>query len=381
MISRDIGIIGYGSAVYHKAPKKSALGYAAEAIRNAITKAGILPAQIDGLVVDGSIGGDTAVSAAEYLGLTLNWTYKSSAAGAGTIMSVVNSVRAVDAGLAKVVVCVGAGAQDIQSFKGRIANYTRAITDYLAPHGYGGPPGMHALIQKKHMRVDGTTSEQLGRIAVDQRLNAGRNEAALLRKPLSIDDYLSAKLIADPLRLFDCVMPCSGAEAVVVAPVDSVGGGKAVRIRSACERHNHQPDEISPISGGWVEFQERLFSAASCSHDDLNFMQCYDDFPIIAALQIEDLGFCAKGEIGRFLQTHRLTHDGNFPLNTGGGQLSCGQAGGGAGLLSIVEAVRQLFGEGGKRQVARAKRGLVSGYGFISYGHGLSATAAILEQA
>jgi acetyl-CoA acetyltransferase len=107
-------------------------------------------------------------------------------------------------------------------------------------------------------------------------------------------------------------------------------------------------------------------------------MQCYDDFPIVAALQIEDLGFCAKGEIGRFLETHRLTHDGSFPLNTGGGQLSCGQAGSGAALMGLVEAVRQLRREAGGRQVANARCGIVSGYGMISYGHGLSASALIL---
>jgi hypothetical protein len=175
-------------------------------------------------------------------------------------------------------------------------------------------------------------------------------------------------------------MPCSGAEAIVVGPLDRVPAGKRVRLLAARECHNHPMGEIAPVRGGWEVLRGPLFEEAGRAHDDMNFMQCYDDFPIVAALQIEDLGFCAKGEVGRFLERHTMTHDGSFPFNTGGGQLSCGQAGGGAGLLSLVEATRQLRSEGGARQVANARCGIVSGYGMISYGHGLSASAIIVER-
>lgn len=379
MVSREVGIIGYGGAAYDKKPRQTLFGYIAEAARNALADAGVRKDEIDGLAVDAALGGDTAVSTAEYLGLSLSWAYKSTAAGAGPIMSVTNAVRTVDAGIANYVICVGAGAQDIAAFKKRIAQFTHAVSDYLAPHGYGGPPGMHAIIQKKHMERYGTTREQLGRIAVDQRANASHNEAALLRKPLSLDEYLNAKVIAEPLRLYDCVMPCSGAEAVVIGPLDRAGG-RGVRLLSARERHNHPLGEIAPLCGGWEFFRDQLFEEAGCGPRDMHFMNCYDDFPIMAAMQIEDLGFCPKGEVGRFLDENRLTHDGSFPFNTGGGQLSCGQAGGASGLLSIVEATRQLRGEGGERQVPQAARGIVSGYGMISYGHGLSASAVILEK-
>ena len=380
MISQSVGIIGYGSAAYDKRPRQTLFGYIAEAARNALAHAGISKDEVNGLSVDAALGGDTAVSTAEYLGLSLSWAYKSTAAGAGPIMSVANAVRAVDVGAADYVLCIGAGAQDIATFKKRVAQFTSAVADYLAPHGYGGPPGMHAIIQKKHMERYGTTREQLGRIAVDQRANASRNEAALLRKPLTLDEYLNAKLVAEPLRLFDCVLPCSGAEAVVIGPLERARG-KGVRLLSVRERHNHPIGEIAPIRGGWEVFREQLFNEAGYGPREMDFMNCYDDFPIVAAMQIEDLGFCAKGEVGRFLDAHRLTHDGSFPFNTGGGQLSCGQAGGSSGLLGIVEATRQLRGEGGARQVADAKRGIVSGYGMISYGHGLSASAVILDRA
>ncbi|HEX2829854.1 MAG TPA: thiolase family protein [Burkholderiales bacterium] len=381
MLSRDVGIIGYGSAAYHKKPQRTMFGYIGEAARNAVANAGLAKDEIDGLSVDASMGSDTSVSAAEYLGLSVSWAARSTAAGAGTLMAVANAVRAVDAGLARCVLCIGAGAQDISIFKKRISSFTAAVSDYLAPHGYGGPPGMHAIIQRKHMERYGTTREQLGRIAVDQRANARLNEAALLRGPMTLDDYLNAKLVADPLRLYDCVMPCSGAEAVVIGPLERAPAGKGVRVAAARERHNHPVGEIAPVRGGWELFRDVLFDEAGYSQKDMHFMQCYDDFPIMAAIQIEDLGFCAKGEVGRFLDENRLTHDGSFPLNTGGGQLSCGQAGGGAGLLSVVEATRQLRGEGGARQVPDAARGVVSGFGMISYGHGLAASALVLEKA
>jgi acetyl-CoA acetyltransferase len=380
MLARDVGIIGYGSAKYDKRPQRTIFGYLAEAARNSLVNAGLGKHEIDGLAVDASLGSDTAASVAEHFGLRLSWAYKSTAAGAGPLISVANAIRAVDAGLAHHVLCIAGGSQDIASFKKRIAQFTSAVSDYLVPHGYGGPPGLHGVIQRKHMETYGTRRDQLGRIAVDQRANAQLNDAALLRDPLTIDDYLSAKVIADPLRLYDCVLPCSGAEAVIVGPLQRVAKGKRVRVLSARECHNHPVGEIAPLKGGWELFREDLFNEAGYGHDELDFMNCYDDFPIMAAIQIEDLGFCKKGEIGRFLEHHNLRYDGNFPLNTGGGQLSCGQAGGAAGLLGIVESVRQLRGEAMARQVTGAARGIVSAFGMISYGHGLSASAMILEK-
>jgi acetyl-CoA acetyltransferase len=382
MLSKDIGIIGYGSAQYDKKPRRTIFGYLGEAARNAIKSAGISKDELNGLSVDATnLGSDTAVTTAEYFGLSISWAYKSTAAGAGPLMSVANAVRAVDHGLADYVLCFGGGAQDVAIFKQRIAQFTSAVTDYLAPHGYGGPPGLHGIIQRKHMELYGTTREQLGRIAVDERANARLNDAALLRGPMTLDDYLNAKLVADPLRLYDCVMPCSGAEALIIGPLDRVPRSKGVRLLSARERHNHPLGEIAPVRGGWEVFRDALFDEAGYAHGDMDFMNCYDDFPIMAAIQIEDLGFCKKGEVGRFLDANRLTHDGSFPFNTGGGQLSTGQAGGSAGLLGLVEATRQLRGEGGARQVADAKRGIISGFGMISYGHGLAAAAIIAEQA
>ncbi len=108
---------------------------------------------------------------------------------------------------------------------------------------------------------------------------------------------------------------------------------------------------MTPLRGGWEVFRQSLFDEAGYAPGDMQFVEAYDDYPIMVAIQLEDLGFCAKGEVGPFLERTRLTFDGDLPLNTGGGQLSCGQTGGGGGMIGITEAIRQLRGEGGARQV------------------------------
>lgn len=378
--SRDIGIIGYGSARYDKKPRQTLFGYMGEAARNALDNAGVKKAEIDGLAADMTSTPDTAVTMAEYFGLTIGWSHSGCSGGTGALLSVARAIRAVEDGHANYVLCIGAGAQDVAAFKQRVSRFNTAIMDYLMPHGFGGMPGIFAIIQRKHMDAYGTTREQLGRIAVDLRANARLNDAALLRGPMKLKDYLEAPVIAEPLGLYDCVMPCSGAEAILVGPLDRVPPKKGIRMLSVRETNNYPPNQIAPLKGGWEAFRDDLYNQAHYGPADMDFVQLYDDFPIMAAIQIEDLGFCKKGEVGRFLERNRLTHDGSFPVNTGGGQLSCGQAGGAAGLLSMAEAARQLKGEGGSRQVSQARRGMISGFGMISFGQGLAAAAAIVEQ-
>jgi acetyl-CoA acetyltransferase len=272
-------------------------------------------------------------------------------------------------------------AQDGTFFKARTARFNNSVGDWLAPHGFGGMNGLFGIVQRKHMEAYGTTRAQLGRIAVDQRASAALNDNALLRSPMTIEDYLDAPMVADPLRLYDCVMPCSGAEAILVGPLDRVAPDKRVRLLAGRERHNHPPNQPTPLRGGWETFRDAMYAEAGCGPDDIDMVQAYDDYPIMVAIQLEDLGFCVKGEVGPFLAAHCMRWDGDFPLNTGGGQLSCGQTGGGGGMIHLTEAVRQLRREGGARQVATARRALVSGYGMVAYGHGLSASALLLEGA
>lgn len=382
MRSDTVGIIGYGSSVYDKVAARSEQAYMAEAARVALASAGISAKDLDGIAVSSTtLPPDNAVTLAESFGMTIAWASAGNAGGAGPIVNVVDAIQAVESGRANLVVCLAGAAQDGAFFKERIGRFNRSIGDYLTPHGFAGMNSLFAMIQRKHMETYGTRCEQLGRISVALRRNASENEAALLRSPMSIDDYLNAPLIADPIRLFDCVMPCSGAEALIVGPLDRAPAGKGARMIASGERHNHPPGEPTPLRGGWELFREAMYAGAGMGPEDMDFLQAYDDYPIMVAIQMEDLGFCDKGEIGAFLDRHELGFDGSFPLNTGGGQLSCGQTGGGGGMIGTTEAVRQLRGEGGARQVADARCGMVSGYGMVAYGHGLSASAMILEAA
>ena len=379
---REIGLIGYGSSIYEKRASLPEFAYLADAARAALASAGLGKVDIDGLAISSTtLAPDNAVTAAEYLGLTLSWAYVSTAGGAGALASVLNAVRAIEAGHATHVLCLAGAAQDSAFFKERIARFTGALSDYLTPHGSGGTNGLFGIIQRKHMERYGTRREDLGRIAVDQRVNASRNDRALLRTPITIDEYLEAPLVADPLRLYDCVMPCSGAEAVLVGALDRVPKDKGVQILAGYERHNHPTGELAPLRGGWELYRDALFNDAGVGPGDMGFVQAYDDYPIMVAIQLEDHGFCEKGGVGAFLAGHRMTWEGSLPLNTGGGQLSCGQSGGGGGLIGLVEAVRQLRREASGRQVAGAVHGLVSGYGMVSYGHGLSASSLVVGRA
>jgi acetyl-CoA acetyltransferase len=190
---------------------------------------------------------------------------------------------------------------------------------------------------------------------------------------------MAARPIADPIHLFDCVMPCAGAEAFLVCREDTVQslGVKGVRVLATIERHNAFPDDAIQFRGGWAIDQNELWEMAGVGPDDVNFVQTYDDYPVISMMQFEDLGFCAKGEAADFVRAHSFDHDGTFPHNTSGGQLSVGQAGAAGGYLGLVEAIRQLTGTALGAQVKDAKIGLVSGFGMINYDRGLASGAAI----
>lgn len=376
----QIGIIGYGATAYEKKTSRSLFSFLSEAGRKALDCAGLTFADIDGLAISSfELPPDNTVTAAEQFGMSVSWAYLGTAGSAGPVASIINAVHAIESGQATTVLCIAGDNYDVGGHFKLMDNFSRGLRNYATPLGFGGANGLFAIIQRKHMETFGTRIEDLGRISVGQRKSAGQNEAALLRGPMTIEDYMNSRMIADPIRLYDCVLPCAGAEAVIVTSLDRAPAGKGVRVVTGYERHNHPPMEIAPLKGGWEIFASKLYADAGYGPEDMDFVQLYDDYPIMAAIQFEDLGFCAKGEVSKFLADNTFDWEGSMPLNTGGGQLSCGQAGIAGGLLSVTEAVRQLRGEGGGRQVANATRGLVAGYGMVGYGHGLSASSIILE--
>lgn len=379
-MNSSVGIVGYGSTAYEKHTTRTLFSLFAEAGEKALASANLSLRDVDALAICSfELPPDNAVTTAEQLGLSISWAYLGTAGSAGPVASVINAKRAIETGQATAVLCIAGDNYDVGGHFNLMDNFNRALRNYATPHGFGGANGLFGIIQRKHMETYGTRREDLGRIAVDQRRSARQNEQALLRGPMTIDDYLHARVIADPLRLYDCVLPCAGAEAVVVTTLDRAPAEKGVRIVTGFERHNHPPMAIAPLFGGWTLFAEKLYAEAGFGPEDMDLIELYDDYPIMVAIQLEDLGFCKKGEVSAFLAENSFSWDGSLPLNTGGGQLSCGQAGIAGGLLSVTEAVRQLRREAAGRQVSNARRALVAGYGMVGYGHGLSASSIILE--
>ena len=191
---------------------------------------------------------------------------------------------------------------------------------------------------------------------------------------------MKAREIAEPIHLFDCVMPCAGAEAFLVVREETARaqGLPYARLLSAIERHHAFSQDLIQERGGWVQDIEELYAMAGVGPGQIDVLQTYDDYPVISMMQFEDLGFCRKGEGPEFVRQHDLTIGGSFPHNTGGGQLSAGQAGAAGGHLGIVEAIRQVTGLAEGTQVVNAKLALASGFGMINYDRGLASGAVIL---
>jgi len=233
------------------------------------------------------------------------------------------------------------------------------------------------------MRATGATRNDFGTLAVAQRANALRNPLALLRDKMTLAQYLAARPIAEPLHLFDCVMPCAGADGfLVMAPARARALGLPfVRVLATIERHNAFPDDPVQLRGGWEMDRDALWSQAGIGPLDVRLVETYDDYPVISMLQFEGLGLCAPGQGPDFVRRNDFTIEGSLPHNTGGGQLSVGQAGAAGGYLGLVEAMRQLLDKAEGRQVANAQHALVSGFGMINYDRGLCSAAAVLGRA
>ena len=366
---------------YRRYSTNTAHWWIGRAVREVVTRAGLRGRDVDGFSVSSfTIGPDTAIGLTQHLGLSPRWLDHVPFGGASGIVALRRAARAVQCGDAEFVVCVAGDTNYVDSFRRMLSTFSRFAQDAVYPYGSGGPNASFALITRNYMRRYGATREDFGRICVSQRANALQFPHSLMKKPLTLEEYLTARAIADPIHLFDCVMPCAGAEAFLVCREDTARslGVPAARLLATIERHNAFPEDAIQVRGGWAMDADELYAMAGVTVDDVDFVETYDDYPIIVMMQIEDLGFCRKGEGAEFVRAHTLTADGSFPHNTSGGQLSVGQAGAAGGFLGLVEALRQLTGAALGAAVENARIGLVSGFGMINYDRGLSSGAAIL---
>lgn len=366
---------------YVRYSTRSAHWFIGHAIDALVKASGVPKAQIDGLCLSSfSLAPDTAVGVTQHLGLSPRWLDHMPTGGASGVMCLRRAARAVQAGDADVVACVAADTNHVDSFRQTLGSFSNFARDATYPYGSGGPNSIFAFITANYMRTFGATREDFGRIAVDQRSNALKNPNAMFKKPLSLDEYMAARPISDPIHLFDCVMPCAGAEAFLVMTQErarDLGLAHAV-IRGAVERHNAFSSDPVMFRGGWLVDRDDLYAQADVKPDDIDVVQTYDDYPVIVMMQFEDLGFCQKGEGPAFVQSHTMTHNGSFPNNTSGGQLSAGQAGAAGGFLGMTETLRQLTDSAGARTVPNAQLGLVAGFGMVTYDRCLCTGAVIL---
>ena len=369
---------------YQRYSTHGAHWFIGQALRALVDASGIPKEQIDGLTVSSfSLSPDTAVGVTQHLGMSPRWLDHIPTGGASGVMALRRAARAVQAGDADIVACIGADTNHVDSFRMMLGSFSDFARDASYPYGAGGPNSIFAFITANYMREYGARREDFGRIAVDQRSNALKNPNALFKKPLTLDEYMAARPISDPIHLFDCVMPCAGAEAFLVMSEERARdlGLAHVVVRGAIERHNAFSDDPIMTRGGWQVDRADLYAQADVGLEVIDLVQTYDDYPVIAMMQFEDLGFCEKGEGPEFVRRNCMTYDGGFPNNTSGGQLSCGQAGAAGGFLGMTETIRQLTGAAGERSVPDAQLGLVGGFGMVAYDRCLCTGAVILGSA
>ncbi len=369
---------------YVRYATRGAMWFVGQALAALIKESGVGKSEIDGLTVSSfSLSPDTAVGVTQHLGLSPRWLDHLPNGGASGVMALRRAARAVQAGDASVVACIAADTNHVDSFRLMLGSFSGFARDATYPYGSGGPNAIFAFITANYMREFGATREDFGRICVDQRTNALAYGSRVFKKPLLLDDYLNARPIAEPIHLFDCVMPCAGAEAFLVMSEARARdlGLRYATLRGAIERHNAFADDPIMVRGGWQVDLPELYAMAGSKPVDIDFVQTYDDYPVIVMMQFEDLGFCAKGEGPAFVRAHRMTFDGDFPNNTSGGQLSSGQAGAAGGFIGMTEAIRQLTDAAPGRAVPDAQLGLVSGFGMVTYDRCLCTGAVILGRA
>ena len=378
----DIALVAATSLPYERRSEQSAAWFIGTAFARMLETVGLHKNEIDGLAIASfTLAPDSVVSMTEYLDISTGWLEQIPMGGASGPVAARRAARAVQAGDAGIVACIGADTASASTFTDLVRNFSRFSTDAVFPYGAGGPNTVFAMITRHYMEKYGAEREDFGRVCIAQRENALAAGTAVFKTPLTMEDYLNARPISEPLHLFDCVMPVAGADGFLVMPVsraESLGLPYA-RILAAGERHNAWFEDDVHFRAGWRTYRDQMYEQADLGPGDIDFLQTYDDYPVISMIQMEDLGFCEKGGAAEFVRTQPLTWNGvGLPHNTCGGQLSAGQAGAAGGFLGTVEAIRQLTGTSLPNQVAGATTGMASGYGMVNYDRCLCTSAVIL---
>jgi acetyl-CoA acetyltransferase len=357
-------IVGIGESDIGNLPHMTGLGLNAQAARRAIDDAGLKPSDIDGLLTAYSMTEPYFMLGsvlAEYLGLKPRFCASMVVGGATPGSMLIHAAQAIAAGQCEtVLICAGENRASGRPRDQTLASLTAVGHPYFeAPYG-ASIPALYALIAKRHMAEFGTTREQLAAVAVNTRRHAALHPAAQMRKPIDLDDVMTSRPIADPLGKLDCCLISDAGGALVVTSAERARdlAAKPVYVLGAAEKHTHEHLTCaeSITSFGAAESGRLAFAMAGLRPADVDVAQLYDCFTITVLLQLEDWGFCKKGEGGPFVASGEIDLGGTIPINTGGGHLSEGYI---HGMNHIVEGVRQVRGTS-TNQVAHAETCLVT---------------------
>lgn len=373
-------ITGTGETAYRRHPGATTTTpqLLATAARLALADAGLEPADVDGLgVASFTLAPDRAIDLAFRLGLRVDWLMDGGTGGASALDMLQHARRAVQAGDATTILLVAGDHFEGGAFGDLVDSYNTATRDHLAPIPTGGPNALFALLTSRHQERHGLSRRHYGGLVLAQRAWAAGNPNAAYHAPLTLDEYLEAPTVAEPLTILDCVPVVSGAAAVVVTSRPATGA--AACIRALVARHNADGQEGDGLATGLRDVRERLWDEAAAGPADVGVASVYDDYPAVVLVQLEDLGFAAAAGGVAALAERIATRE--LRVNTAGGQLSAGQAGAAGGMHGLVEAARQVSGAAGDRQLEGVRLGLVTGYGMVAYRHGACANAAVLERA
>jgi acetyl-CoA acetyltransferase len=347
------------------APGTTPMDLAGQASLAALEDAGLRLADVDGLFAASSQNPMATLSVGEYLGVQPRYSDATQVGGSSFLAHLNHARAAIGAGLCEVALIAYGSTQRSQ---GRASAAPQEIDPYERPYKPRLPVSAYALAASRHMHEFGTTREQLAEVAVAARGWAAMNPVAWARDPLTVQDVLAAPMVSSPLGVLDCCLVTDGGGALVVTsaerartlrrpPVHVLGAGEA-------QSHRHISSMPSLTVTAAVQSGARAFADAGLTPDDVDVLELYDAFTITPVLFLEDLGFCAKGEGGAFVEGGRIAPGGELPVNTNGGGLSYCHPGM-YGLLLLIEAVRQLRGECGERQVAGAQVALAHGNGGV----------------
>ncbi len=371
MAGSDLYIAGIAETALGKVPEQTELSMLAAASQEALAEAGLTLRDVDGLFVR-TRGVEPTVEVAEYLGIQPRFSDSTDVGGCSFEAYVNHALAAVSAGLCDVALIAYASRQRSQRARKRGGLEDNTLAgQFEAPFRPLVPISNYAMIAARHMHQYGTRPEHLAEVAVAARRWAMLNPKAWSREPLSLEQVMTSPPVAEPLRRLDCCLVTDGGGAAVVTrrdrardaskrPIRIIGQGESVTAW-----HISQVEDLTVTPG--VASAKAAYGMAGVGPDDMDLVELYDNFTIATIMELEDLGFCAKGEGGDFVSGGRIAPGGSLPVQTMGGGLSYCHPGM-LGLLLIIEAVRQLRGEAGERQVQDAGLGLVHGIGGVCFG-------------